>query len=705
MGSGVFVSYRKGDDPGWAGRVRDALARHFGDDRVFFDVDSIRGGQRWEEAIDGALSASGALVLVVGPKWLECLQERQAGPDTDYHLREITMALDKGIVVYPVRVRSATMPPLADLPEVLRDRLPAIQWTEIYEDMFGPCMERVVRDVEGAVGADAPAAPTRPAPGRRAPAAEHDPASLRSEVTVGPFGSDADFQEIADAVAAVASGGKVRVRPGRYLDQLVLDRPVAIVAEGKGTVLLDCDAVPCVRSSGDDVRIRGVEVRSSAQSRAEGIRVEAGDLTIEDVKVHANWVPDAVGIAVAGPRTRLVATGTDVTSVSVGIEVADGATARIERTTVTKATTHALLVRDGGDPKVSGCTFGSCGEATVRFEDGARGSIDDTRIDQDRAPAIAIASGSAPSIRGMRAPASALAGVGDRLVKAKGGRSDDDRPATGWRVLVDGGLGSVTQADVGELTVTGGGDPMVVGSSIALVRGEAEGRGTFERCQVGQVVLTSGADPTFRDGCTIAPDRGVKITVEVRDGALGTFEGCEIIGRQVRDGSADPAVASVGGSPTLRGCTIKNPGEGAVAVSAGGRVTLDGGEVRSSVSGPALTVDGGELVVTTGTSVRGGARVQAGRLTLQGVEIDADPVSGRTLEVRGSASCVATACTLRGPGFAAARKAGRWLEAQTGKVRGKETRIKGAAPPIEVGAGATATFDRCTLDDEPYPPA
>ena len=107
MGAGVFVSYRKDDDPGWAGRVRDSLAHHFGDDNVFFDVDSIRAGQRWEEAIDAALTQSQSVVLVIGPSWLRCLKERADGPETDYHLREIIMALDRGIHVYPVRVRQA----------------------------------------------------------------------------------------------------------------------------------------------------------------------------------------------------------------------------------------------------------------------------------------------------------------------------------------------------------------------------------------------------------------------------------------------------------------------------------------------------------------------------------------------------------------------------------------------------------------------
>jgi hypothetical protein len=109
-------------------------------------------------AIDSALIQSQSVILIVGPRWLRCIQERTARPEIDYHLRELTMALDRGIPVNPVRVHSAAMPDLADLPEELRARLPAVQWMEVYEDLFAASMQRIIADIEHSTGLISPTA-------------------------------------------------------------------------------------------------------------------------------------------------------------------------------------------------------------------------------------------------------------------------------------------------------------------------------------------------------------------------------------------------------------------------------------------------------------------------------------------------------------------------------------------------------------------
>jgi hypothetical protein len=38
----IFVSYRRSDSDVIAGRIRDRLARSYGDDSVFMDIDNIR---------------------------------------------------------------------------------------------------------------------------------------------------------------------------------------------------------------------------------------------------------------------------------------------------------------------------------------------------------------------------------------------------------------------------------------------------------------------------------------------------------------------------------------------------------------------------------------------------------------------------------------------------------------------------------------
>lgn len=697
MGSGVFVSYRRDDDPGWAGRIRDSLANRFGESNVFFDVESIRGGQRWEEALDEALAASGTLVLVIGPRWLTCLQERQASGEEDVHLHEITTALDRGINVYPVRVQGAPMPDLADLPEELRTRLPAIQWMEIYDRLFSASMERVIEDLEGALGLATSVLQTS----RSTTAAT---AALRTDATVGPWGTDAEFHEIADAVAAVAPGGMVRVRAGRYLKQVILDRPVAIASEGRGDVILDSELVPCLWARTTGAVVRGLIVKSSAPDAGLAIRVDQGDLLLDDVQVQAHRPGSAGGIEVLGATTRLTCGGASITGASIGLLAADGAVARVERLTIGPTTEHAVVIRSGADPVISGSSLAGTDLSTVLVEDGGRGTFNDCVLRHRGGATVEVRTDGAPTIRGSRGTdpgGGGLAQLPDRLTRSRAatGPAPDDPDRGGWTVLVaDGGRGSFLDADLAEVHTETDGAPTFEGCAIGVVVGDGAGRGTFARSEIGRIELRDGADPTFRDGCTIAPERGVKITIEVHGGARGTFEDCEIIGRNVRDGSPDPAVLSDGGAPTLRRCAVKNPGEGAISVQGGGAITIVGGEVRSSVSGPCIVVDEGTAEVSDGCCIRTGVRVgTGGGLRIDGGELHADPVSGAVVEVLAGGGLTVRGTEVRGAGFAAARKVGRWIEQGTAKVRGKATSVPGSSAAVRVATEATATFTDVSL--------
>jgi hypothetical protein len=49
--SGIFVSYRRSDSQGEAGRLFDDLVKHFGEDTVFMDVAAIEAGRDFRKAI------------------------------------------------------------------------------------------------------------------------------------------------------------------------------------------------------------------------------------------------------------------------------------------------------------------------------------------------------------------------------------------------------------------------------------------------------------------------------------------------------------------------------------------------------------------------------------------------------------------------------------------------------------------------------
>ena len=66
----VFLSYRRGDVGGYAGRLTDALFQRLGPRSVFQDVTAISPGQDYTVAIDRALDDSDAALVVIGPGWL-----------------------------------------------------------------------------------------------------------------------------------------------------------------------------------------------------------------------------------------------------------------------------------------------------------------------------------------------------------------------------------------------------------------------------------------------------------------------------------------------------------------------------------------------------------------------------------------------------------------------------------------------------------
>ena len=118
----VFISYRRRDDSGLAGRLYDRLASHFGDAQIFMDVDTIALGLDFGEVISRALSTSRVVIVVIGPGWLSARDAdgRRRLDDPDDLVRiEIATALELNVRVIPVLVGGATMPHAQELPETL----------------------------------------------------------------------------------------------------------------------------------------------------------------------------------------------------------------------------------------------------------------------------------------------------------------------------------------------------------------------------------------------------------------------------------------------------------------------------------------------------------------------------------------------------------------------------------------------------------
>jgi hypothetical protein len=120
----IFVSYRREDAEGEAGRLFDDLTKVFGDDSVFMDVAGIDKGVDFRKAIDDNVSTCGVLLAVIGKDWVNAKNEagqRRLDDPADFVRLETGSALKREIPVIPVLVHGATMPRAEQLPDDLKN--------------------------------------------------------------------------------------------------------------------------------------------------------------------------------------------------------------------------------------------------------------------------------------------------------------------------------------------------------------------------------------------------------------------------------------------------------------------------------------------------------------------------------------------------------------------------------------------------------
>ena len=120
----IFISYRRDDSEGQAGRLYDDLARRFGENTVFMDVAGIEPGLDFRRVIDQHVASCGVLLAMIGPAWIDVKNEtgqRRLDDPMDFVRLETASALARDIIVIPVLVHGAKMPREDQLPDDLKD--------------------------------------------------------------------------------------------------------------------------------------------------------------------------------------------------------------------------------------------------------------------------------------------------------------------------------------------------------------------------------------------------------------------------------------------------------------------------------------------------------------------------------------------------------------------------------------------------------
>ncbi len=119
----IFISYRRAEAEGLAGRIYDRLQEHFGKDKIFMDVDNVPPGEDFTHIMQRMLDECDVLLALIGPRWLDAADEdgnRRLENSDDFVRTEIATALKRGIRVIPVLLEGASMPHSRDLLDDLK---------------------------------------------------------------------------------------------------------------------------------------------------------------------------------------------------------------------------------------------------------------------------------------------------------------------------------------------------------------------------------------------------------------------------------------------------------------------------------------------------------------------------------------------------------------------------------------------------------
>ncbi|MEV5148195.1 right-handed parallel beta-helix repeat-containing protein [Streptomyces sp. NPDC052727] len=443
----------------------------------------------------------------------------------------------------------------------------------------------------------------------------------RQLLIVGPDRSDG-FQTISEALVQARTGAVIRVRPGRYAENLVIRKRVTIVADGeRGSVEICPRREGAVTLLADAVMLTDLVLRGH-DKEVPVVDVPMGQLALDGCTVTGSgWT--AVLMRSSG---SLAARGCRITNPGgAGIVDTSQAESFIENCEFENLGTSAVVIGEQARPTVRSCRVrGARGNGILANGESA-GTVEDCDISGTDKPAIALEGHSATRV--LRTTVHD-ASVGLLVTSVS-------------RPELDGcEFASVTGNGI---VISGGADPLLRRCRTRKTKGSGllvldRSRGTVEECE-----FTGSTEPALRVVEGSSPTLVDTVVRDCRDasGAVVLADDCvpEIDRLRVE------AAAGVGisirshASPLLRRTVVSGSGGHGVEVAADGRGRLEHCEIESAGGDAVHIAEDGKLEASD-TEMRSAGKAgvliaEHGMGTLRDCVVEASSESGVTVRSRG----------------------------------------------------------------------
>jgi F-box protein 11 len=399
-----------------AGEVQVQIGEQF---VIFQDRKDIAWGQNWQARIDEALDAVTLLIPIITPGFFRsqpCRDEL-----TRFLEREQRLGRDDLILpVYYVSTPELDDPRRRDADELARELASRqyADWRELRHEPFtAPVVRKALDQLAGRMRDSfwrpLPRQPARPRGSRpaapQAPISEATAAEFTAPVRpvakieppthlVDPFPNRGQFTTIGAAIEAAAPGDRILVRPGRYQEGLVVDKPLEILGDGPvADIEVEAHGADALLFKANIGRVANLTLRQAGgEGNWRGVDIAQGRLELEGCDISSKSASCVAIHSGADPRLRRNQIHDNTQD---GVLVREGGLGTLEDNNITANKRSGVAIRDGGDPTLRRNQIHDNTQTGVIVFEGGLGTLEDNNITANGSYGVAIDSGGNPTLR------------------------------------------------------------------------------------------------------------------------------------------------------------------------------------------------------------------------------------------------------------------------------------------------------------------
>ncbi|CAL9585365.1 right-handed parallel beta-helix repeat-containing protein [Streptomyces sp. enrichment culture] len=499
----------------------------------------------------------------------------------------------------------------------------------------------------------------------------------RQLLTVGPDQPEG-FRTIGEALEKARAGAVIRVRPGRYRENLTVRTRITIAGDGergsveicppRGTaVVLVADAVmltdltlrggnedlPVVDAPRGQVAMDGCTVVGSGWTAV--LARESGSVAIRDCRISN---PEGAGVVDTAPTGSVVADSVFEHLGTSAVVLGEQARTTVRGCRIRDAQGNGILANGEAQGRVEDCEVTSTEKPAIALEGKCSTHVLRTRV-HDTSVGVYVTSSSRPALEEITVTDTS----GPGIVLSSGAdpellRCVTSRTKGNGLAVTERSRGTFQDCDFDSATdpairVIGSSAPLLTGTtvrecadktaSVLLMEGSSA---EFDRLEVidaagvGISVRTNANPLLSRARITDARGHGIEVTEDGRGRLEGcTVEGTEGTGIRIADG----------GAPEIRDTTVRNTALAGVTVAADGRGTLLDCEIRSSAAAGLHVESGGEVtghrLHLSEAGAHGVLLAEGAKATLEACQITAN--TGDGIRVDTAEKVTLGVCTVR----------------------------------------------------------